>query len=95
MDPLNEAHSHRQEAATYYAMRMECLRKAQEAYRSGNKPVASYYSHLVSHLPTTDPQNTLQLHFLNIINRIHNQHNQSSSLRVSNVHMTGTRRVVL
>uniref|UniRef100_A0A1B6JT14 Smr domain-containing protein n=1 Tax=Homalodisca liturata TaxID=320908 RepID=A0A1B6JT14_9HEMI len=45
-DVLSEAQTHRDKAACYYSLRMECLNKAHEAFRSGNKPVASYYSQL-------------------------------------------------
>uniref|UniRef100_A0A1B6FC02 Smr domain-containing protein n=1 Tax=Cuerna arida TaxID=1464854 RepID=A0A1B6FC02_9HEMI len=45
-DVLSEAQTHRDNAASYYSLRMECLNKAHEAFRSGNKPVATYYSQL-------------------------------------------------
>lgn len=46
-DLLEEAQSHRDQAATYYSLRSECLSKAHEAFRSGNKAVATYYSQMV------------------------------------------------
>lgn len=46
-DMLDEAQSHRDQAATYYSLRSECLKKAHEAIRSGNKAVATYYSQMV------------------------------------------------
>lgn len=41
-----EAGEMRTQASRYYELRKECFTKAQNMYRSGNKAVASYYSHL-------------------------------------------------
>ena len=38
----------RQEASMYYKLRHESFQKAQEAYRRGLKPLASWYSQVVS-----------------------------------------------
>lgn len=41
-----EAGNMRTQASRYYELRKECFTKAQDMYKSGNRSVASYYSHL-------------------------------------------------
>ncbi|XP_054270574.1 uncharacterized protein LOC128991586 [Macrosteles quadrilineatus] len=54
-----EAAAHRAQAASYYGLRIDCLNKAHEAFRSGNKTVATYYSQLAQiHKERMDQSNS-------------------------------------